>query len=889
MGLRKLDRIFNPDTIAVIGASDTEGKVGYSLMSNLISNGFKGTIYPVNIKRKSVQGVKAYPSITEVPDKIDLAIIVTPAKTVPAITEECGKKGVIGLIIISAGFKEAGDEGNRLFSQVISISKKYNMRIIGPNCLGFMRPKKRLNASFANKMALPGRIAFISQSGALGTAILDWSVKQNIGFSYFVSIGSMADIGFNDLIDYFGTDPDTNSILIYMESMDNAKRFISAARAFARNKPIVVLKVGRSAEGSRAAMSHTGSLTGNDAVFDAAFKRAGVLRVNTIGELFDAAKTLSAQERPTGKRLAIITNAGGPGVIATDYLIENGGEIAKLSKETIEKLSKFLPEDWSHANPVDILGDATPEQYRKALEIVMEDNNADGILIILTPQAMTNPSEVARQISDMSNRSRKAIFTSWMGEHDIREGREIFKKAGIPTYKIPETAVRCFLNMYMYSRNQELLYETPASIPHAFEPKTKKNKELIHNIMDTGRFTLTEKESKELLANYGIPISKSSTAKTKEEAAKMSKKIGYPVAMKILSPDIMHKTDVGGVELYIENDADARKAFQKIVSSAKKKAPKAKIDGVLIEKMEQKRYELIIGGKKDQIFGPVIIFGMGGVAVEVFKDTTIGLPPLNMALAMRMIKETKIYQLLKGYRGMKGVDITSIQFLLYKFAYLLMDFPEIKEIDINPFGVDEKGGVVLDAKIALDESLKDRKIEPYSHMVISPYPKEYIKKIAMRNGKPALFRPIKPEDEEMEAEMFRQMSDETQRYRFFQTIKNITHDTLVRYTQIDYDREIAIIAEVSEGKEKKMAGVARLVADPYNLNAEFAIVVADPWQKQGIGGKLTDFIVDIAKKRKIRKIYIELLPDNQRIIDMFRHRGFSMVKHQKIIGAEVEL
>jgi acetyltransferase len=887
--MEKLDKLFNPKTIAVIGATNKTGHVGYALMRNLLGGSYDGIIYPINPKRKSIMGVKTYPSISKTPDKIDLAIIATPASTVPSIVKECGISGVHGIVIVSAGFKEIGKEGELMCEEIIETAREYNMRIIGPNCLGFMRPKVNLNASFANKMALPGKISFISQSGALGTAILDWSVKQNVGFSYFVSIGSMIDVGFHDLIDYFGNDPNTSSILIYMESLSNARKFLSAARAFARTKPIIVLKVGKSAEGAKAAMSHTGTMTGNDAVFDAAFKRAGIIRVNTIGQLFSSAQTLAMQPRPLGNKLAIITNAGGPGVIATDTLIAKGGELSKISSKTMSKLNEVMPAAWSKSNPIDVLGDADAERYKKAVELCLKDKGVNGALIILTPQAMTDPKTVAKEIVTLSNKYNKTLLTSWMGEDDVREGREILEKGNIPVYRTPENAVECFIEMCNYSKNLGLLYETPATIPHAFSPKTEQNRKLINIILKQGRYILNEAECKQLLANYDIPVVKCAISKNAQEAIESATSIGFPVVIKILSSDILHKTDIGGVKLNVSSKEEVKKAYDEIVKSVKIKAPKAKIQGVCVSKTVSKKYELLIGCKKDQIFGPTIVFGMGGVAVEIFKDINIGLPPLNMALAMRIIEETKIHKLLKGYRNMKGVDISSIQFLLYKFAYLVMDFPEIKEIDINPFAVDENGGVVIDAKVVLDKEIDRNKINLYSHMVISPYPKEYVTEFKLNNGTNAILRPIRPEDEPLEAEMFRTFSEETQRFRFFQLIKDITHQLLIRYTQIDYDREIAIIAEIEEKGKKKMAGVVRLIADSYNDTAEFAIVVGDPWHNQGLGNKFTDYILEIAKKRGINKVYANVLLDNHIMLHMFQKRGFTVVKTEDSYYCELKL
>ncbi len=884
MVMGKLDVFFNPKTVAVIGASSEKKSVGYQIFSNLIGSGFEGIIYPVNMKRTSAQGVKCYPSVSSIPDKIDLVIIATPAATVPGLVEDCGKVGVSGIVIVSAGFKEVGAEGKKLYDQILENAKKYDIRIMGPNCLGFIKPSLHLNASFAGKMPLPGKIAFISQSGALCTSVLDWAIKQNVGFSHFVSIGEMADIGFDDLIDYFGTDPETNSILIYMESLTNARRFLSAARAFSRMKPIIVLKAGKTLGGAKAALSHTGSLAGDDRVFDAAFKRAGVIRVNEIGELFDNAKTLSMQRLPHGNKLAIVTNAGGPGVIATDYLLTNNGQLATLSEETIKKLNECLPPAWSGSNPIDVLGDAPPKRYKDAVSLCIGDEGVDATLVILTPQGVTDSTGVAKEIVTLPR--SKTMLASWMGEDAVREGRELLEKGNVPVYRTPEDAEKCFMAMYQYSKNLELLYETPASIPSKFVPKTKENKKLIVEAMKAGRYVLTENESKMILANYGIPINRNFVAKTDSEAEEDAADIGFPVAMKIVSPDIMHKTDVGGVKLNVGSAIDAKNAFNDILASVKSKMPNARIEGVLIEKMQHKKYELLIGSKKDPIFGPVIVFGMGGVAVEVFNDTNVGLPPLNMALAMRIIEDTKIFKLLKGYRGMKGVDISAIQFLLYKFAYLVMDFPEIKEVDINPFAVDEEGGVVLDAKIVLDESLFGKSPKPYSHMVISPYPKEYETDFTMTNGTKVILRPIRPEDEPMESEMLAGLSERTSRLRFFQPLKDITHELVIRYTQIDYDREMAIVAVVNEGGKEKMAGVVRFIADPYNESAEFAILVADAWQNRGLGNKLTDYVLEIAKNKGVKRVYAEIVYSNGVMTHLLETRGFTITKDEDNVHAE---
>ena len=869
-----MKKIFDPKTVAIFGATNKVESVGYAVMNNMVGSGFEGVVYPINPKRKSVFGIKAYKNLKDTGDQIDLAVIATPARTVPGIVEQCGEYGVGGIVIISAGFLEAGEEGKKMVQQIKELGKKYKIRIIGPNCLGIIRPQNKLNVSFANKMALPGNIAMISQSGALLTAILDWSITEKVGFSHFISIGSMIDVGFGDLIDYLDTDPNTSSIIIYMESMTNAKDFISAARSFSRNKPIFVLKAGKSSQGAKVALSHTGTLAGSEKAFEAAFKRAGIVSVDTVDQLFNGAQALSKQPRPKGNRLAVITNAGGPGVLATDLLIKLGGELAPLSEKAHEELDKILPPMWSHNNPVDVLGDASDIEYGAATEICLQEKDVDAVLVVLTPQSMTDPAAIARKIVEVSKKYDKTVLASWMGSEDVKTGQIILDNGDIPTFLTPEKAVITFMDMYKYSRNLKQLYETPAEIPSQFKPEIKKSRKLIDSVVAENRYVLDETEAKTLLNYFQIPVTKNKLVTSAEEAEKVSNEIGFPVVMKITSPDILHKTDAGGVYVGVKSGEEAKENFTKIIESAKKYKPDAQIHGVMIEQMIDKKYELIIGAKKDPLFGPVLIFGMGGVAVEVFKDLNMGIPPLNMALAQRMIEGTKIYKLLKGYRGMKGVDIKSIQFLLYKFAYLVMDFPEIREIDINPFAVDEESGVVLDAKIVLDEEAIKNNVKPYDHLVITPYPSQYITHDKLNNGLDVTIRPIKPEDEPLEREMFSNFSKQTQYFRFFGYIKDVTHDMLTRYTQIDYEREMALIGEIEEKGERKMIGVARIVHDHANESAEFAIVVADPWQGLGLGAKLMDKVIEISKRHGIKRIYASVLKANETMIKMFRERGF---------------
>ncbi len=888
--VRQLDSIFKPKVIACIGASDRVDSVGYAVMHNLLTGGFEGKVFPVNPSHKTIQGVTAYKSVKKLPERPDLAIIVTPAATVPRIVQECGEIGVGGLLIISAGFKEAGEEGMKMLEQITETSRAYGMRIIGPNCLGFINPTLGINASFATKMPNKGNIAFISQSGALCTSILDWSLDQSVGFSHFVSIGSMVDVGFAELIDYFGTDNSTSSILIYMETLKDARKFMSAARAFARSKPIIILKAGKSQEGGKATLSHTGSVAGNDAVFDAAFQRAGIIRVETIAELFHSAQALALQPRPQGNRLAIVTNAGGPGVLATDYLTIRGGKLAPLTEATMQTLNDFLPPSWSHNNPVDVLGDASAETYRKALEACLGDETVDGVLTILTTQAVTSPTEVAQEVVKAAQNTRKPVLAVWMGESDVAEGREVLEAGKIPNYRYPESAVNVFLKMWNYSRNLELLYETPEEAPQQFSPRKDSAWRIIRSALAQGRKQLAEDEAKDLLSCYNIPVSPNKVATNAEEASEFAAAIGFPVAMKIVSPEALHKTEVGGVRLNVASREEASATYHAIVESVRSHVPNANIVGVLIERMVKKPFELLIGAKKDPIFGPAIAFGRGGVAVEVFKDTQLGLPPLNMRLARRIIEGTQIYPLLKGYRNQPGVDMEDLAFVLTKFSHLLTDFPEISEVDINPYAADEHSGVALDARVLLDEYRPRRKGHPHDHLVISPYPGKYSKRITLKNGVEAMLRPIRPEDEPMETRMIENLSTETLYFRFFGYVPRVNHDFLTRFTHIDYDREMAIVAEIEDQGQKKMIGVVRIIADAWGESAEYAIVVADAWQGLELGSNMTDYILEVARDKGIQKVYASMLATNKRMIHMFEKRGFKISREDfETYRAELDL
>ncbi len=878
MSTRNLEKIFNPKSIAVIGASSRQGSVGYIIFNNLIGSGYNGVVYPINPKRDSIQGVHAFHSISDLPQRVDLAIICTPASTVKNLVEECGKAGIKGMIIISAGFAEMGEDGRKAMKEIDSIRQKYDMRIIGPNCLGIVKPKNKLNASFAKTNVAPGKVAFISQSGALGTAVLDWALSKNIGFSNFVSLGSMLDVTFGDMIDYFGADPDTDSIVLYVESITQARRFMSAARGFAISKPIIVVKSGRVEEGAKAAASHTGALAGEDDIYDAAFNRVGIVRVEEVDELFNCSEVLAMQPRTKGNRLAIITNAGGPGVMATDALIKMGGKLAELSQETIDKLNEFLPPHWSRSNPVDILGDASAELYSKTLDICLKDKNIDGALVILTPQAMTQCTETARLLVEKSKGQSKPIFGCWMGAGMTHEGRLVLRDGKIPTYQTPEPAIKSFMNMYKYTRNIELLYETPGYIVQDEDKPVDKIKSNLKEIVDTGRTMLSEEESKSILEHFDIKTTLPRLAQNADSAVKMANEIGYPVVMKVQSEDISHKSDANCVILNIHNESEVRARFDEIMNNARNYKQDARIDGITVQKMMNfKGHEIIIGSKKDALFGSVILFGMGGIAVEAIKDRNVGIPPLNQTLARRLVEGTKVYNLLKkGYRNIPPANLELLEQVLVKFSELLVALPEIKEIDMNPVFIGNEECIALDARMVLDkeyfEAVSKGTAHPHDHLVITPYPKQFCKTVDFE-GKKIELRAIRPEDEPLWLEMFNSFSEETRRFRFFHVIRDMPHDKRVRYTFNDYSREIAIVPVIEEEGRKKILGVVRMTGDANHENAEFAIVLRDDWQGQGLGELLFDYIMEIAKKKGWKRMEANVISGNMKMVNLFKKKG----------------
>ncbi len=872
-----MDALFNPKTIALIGATDDNDSVGRSVMENLIGSGDR-KIFPVNPRKDALFGRECYPTIASVNQEVDLAVIATPASTVPSIVEECGEAGVAGIIIISAGFKETGKAGWELENQIIEVRKRYGMRIIGPNCIGVVRPTVNLNTSFLKTNPDTGNVAFISQSGALGSAILDWAVRARIGFSMFTSLGSMIDVDFADLIDYLGEDYKTRSIMLYMEGIGNAKRFMSSARGFARTKPIVVVKPGKFTESAKAALSHTGSMAGDDQVYDAAFKRVGVIRVSEFSDLFNAAAVLDSKYLPRGGRLAIVTNAGGFGVMATDTLISLGGTLAELSPDTREKLDEILPAYWSRGNPIDVLGDADGERYAGAIKACLDDRNIDGILVIYAPQAILKPDTLAQAVVALAKESAKPIITAWMGGDWIESGRAVLLNNNIPTYESPEDAVRTYLHMYNYRRNLAFLYETPSELGVAEGPSKNHLKAFIKRVSNEQRSLLTEAESKEFLITYGINATMPSVSRSFEEAASLADGTGYPVVLKIVSPDITHKTDVGGIATGIRNRHELAEAYTNMMRAVKTKAPDASITGISVQKMvENIDYELIVGAKKDRDFGTIILFGMGGIGTEIFRDVSIGLPPLNQILARRLMEETKVYKVLKGFRGKAPADMKGLEKLIVNFSNMIVDFPEIDQIDVNPVVIAGGNAYALDARIVLDLAQIDHKTL-YPHLVITPYPSRHITNWRLKDGTDVVLRPIKPEDEPLESEMLTTLSRESLRVRFFSIIKDISHDMLTRFCNIDYDREMAMVAEIHTEGKRRIIGISRLIVEADGKKAEYAIVIHDDFQGKGLGYKMVDILIGLAQDKGLDEIYGSVLSENEKMLSVVEKLGFKITR-----------
>jgi acetyltransferase len=878
-----LEPLFAPRSVAVVGATEKPGSVGRTVLWNLVSSPFGGTVYPVNPNRSNVLGVRAYKGVGDLPEPVDLAVVCTPAPAVPGIVSACVASGVPAAIVVSAGFRETGPEGLELERDVLRRARDGGLRVLGPNCLGVMSPASGLNATFAGSMARQGSVGFISQSGALCTAVLDWSHKMNVGFSHFVSVGSMMDVGWGDLIDYMGDDARTKSIVIYMESIGDARAFLSAAREVALAKPIIVIKAGRSVAAARAAASHTGTLTGSDEVLDAAFRRSGVLRVASIAELFYMAEVLGQQPRPRGPRLSIVTNAGAPGVLATDALITNGGELTSLAPEALTGLSALLPPHWSHGNPIDVLDDAGPERYVKALEIAAADPNSDGLLVILTPQAMTDPTQTAELLRQRVGRLEKPLLASWMGGVDVAAGESILNKAGIPTFPFPDTAARMFFLMWKYSYNLRGLYETPA-LPADIEGVERRRTEAEATIgaaRAAGRTLLTEAESKQVLAAYGIPVVETRVAATVDEAVAIARDLGYPVVVKLYSHFVTHKTDVGGVELNLQDESDVRQAWQRIREAVSAKSAPEHFEGVTVQPMMKADggYELIVGSVADPQFGPVVLFGAGGQLVEVYRDRALALPPLNTTLARRMMEQTRILEALKGVRGRKPVDLPAIERLLVRFSQLIVEQRWIREVDINPLLASDERLVALDARIVVHGP--EVTADDLPPLPIRPYPVQYVRQWRLKDGTPVTIRPIRPEDEPMMVKFHEKLSERSVYLRYFHMLKlnqRVSHERLTRICFIDYDREMALVAERADPAtgERELLGVGRLTKVHGHREAEFAVVVRDEMQGKGLGCEFLARLKDVARDEGLERVTADVLAENVEMVRLCEKMGFEV-------------
>lgn len=877
-----LTAIFEPTSIAVIGATEKSGSVGRTVLWNLISHPFGGTVFPVNPRRNSVLGIKAYPCLSSLPEPVDLAVIATPAPTVPDLVAECVEAGVKGAIILSAGFKETGAAGAALEQRVLDHAHRGRLRVIGPNCLGVMNPLTGLNATFAGAIAQPGTVGFVSQSGALCTAILDWSLQANIGFSSFISAGSMIDVGWGDLLEYLGSDPYTTSIVLYLETMDNARAFLSAAREITRRKPIILLKAGRTQEAARAATTHTGALTGSYDVFDAACCRSGILVVERIDELFSMADVLAKQPRPRGPRLTIVTNAGGPGVLAADALASTGGQLAELSSQTLADLDQVLPASWSRGNPVDILGDADPGRYAKTVELVARDPNSDGLLVILTPQAMTDPTLVAEEVTCYASSTGKPVLASWMGGDAVAPGTHVLNQAGIPTFSYPDAAVRAFDYMWRYTSRLRALYETPLPSlePGMGEPDRQRARSIIDTVYRRGRTLLTEVESKHLLATYGIPTVETRVARNSTEAVARADALGYPVVLKLWSETVTHKSDVGGVHLNLCDSDAVRRAYEAIADAQLARLETNRFLGVTVQPMiPSDGYELILGSSTDPQFGPVLLFGSGGQLVDVYQDHAFALPPLTTALAQRLMEQTRVFAAFQGIRGRPPIDQVALERLLVRFSYLVAEQRRIKEIDINPLVVSSEQMLVLDARVLLHAADIDEEHLP--NLAIRPYPLHYTWPCTLRDGTAVTLRPIRPEDEPLMVAFHHTLSEQSVYFRWLHMIglsQRVAHERLIGICFTDYDQEIALVADYVNPHtgQHDILGVGRLIKAHHEPSAEFAILVADPFQRQGLGTEFLRQLILVGRGEQLLRLTGTILAENQGMLAVCRSLGFHL-------------
>ena len=880
-----LHTLFEPESIAIVGASETPNSIGVTLVRNMLDSGYKGNLFFVNPKHETVFGEKSHASVDAIPHRLDIAVICTRANTVPDIIDACGRAGCRNAIIVSGGFAEAGPRGAALERAALENARRHGMRVIGPNCLGIMRPGSQINLTFAHGFAHPGTIGLISQSGALCTAILDWALPNKIGFSNVVSLGAESDIDFGEVLDYMVSDPRTENIFLYIEGIKNARRFMSALRAAARCKPVLLIKVGKHPAGEKAVLSHTGALVGADDVFDAALRRAGVIRLANVGQMFAAASALFSHFRPRGKRLAIITNGGGPGVMAADYAEDIGIPLAMLDPAALARLNGLLPATWSKSNPIDILGDADPARYGAALQACIDDENVDGVLAILTPQAMTDPTQAARTMIEISRHSDKPLVACWMGGDQVLEARKLFHGAGVPSFRTPEPAVDLFSHISNYYRNRQLLMQTPPSISEQAPPRLDSARLVIETALMEGRKVLSEMESKAVLAAFRIPISPTVVARSASEAMVLAEELGLPVVMKIDSPQIKHKTDSGGVRLNLNSLAAVRDSWLEIMDEVKKRYPAAEINGIAIEPMVQKPHgrELVVGMLRDKIFGPTIYLGPGGTGVEAYNsDRTVALPPLNSVLVADMLASTRTTARLGRFRNMPPVSMAAIESVLLRVSTMVCELPWISELDINPLIVDENGAVAVDARIVV-ENLPIT-AGRYDHMAIHPYPSHLKSSFQAKDGTLVTIRPIKPEDVRMEQEFVKALSPESRYMRFMNTIREVSPAQLVRFTQIDYDREMAFLATIEQEGVEKEIGVVRYATSPDGESCEFAIVVADDWQGKGLARRLMGTLIDTAGSSGLRYMRGDFLAENTRMLAFVASLGFVLSAHPEDHG-----
>jgi acetyltransferase len=868
MSTRNLDALFAPRSIALIGASNQPGSVGAVLARNLLEGGFAGPVLAVNPHAATIRSTLAYASVADLPLTPDLAVIATPPVTVPGLIAELGARGCRAAVVITAGFGEAGGGGADLCEAMLQAARPHLLRIVGPNCLGVISPASGVNASFARLAPPAGGLALVAQSGAIATAALDWAIPHGYGFSRVITLGDMADVDFGDVLDVLAMDAETRAVLLYVESITHARKFMSAARMAGRNKPVAVIKAGRSAAGARAALSHTGALAGSDAVYDAAFRRAGLLRVHELRELFDAVTTLTSGISVRGDRLAVITNGGGAGVMAVDALDERGGHLATLSDETLAKLNARLPPAWSKANPVDILGDAGPERYEAALEAVLADKGADAVLVLNCPTAVADSAEAARAvIRSASHRAPKpAVFTAWLGAATPAESRSLFAAAQIPTHETPDEAVRAFMHLAEHARNRELLMQAPAASGDD-EPDRAAAQAAIDAALAAGRTLLTDIESKAILKAYGVPVVETASAPTPRAAGEIAGRMAGPVALKILSPDISHKSDVGGVVLGLEGVEAVAQAASAMLERVRAAAPKAVIDGFMVQPMIHRpnARELIAGLAVDRTFGPIVLFGAGGVAVEVLADRSIGLPPLNAHLALDVIARTRVSKLLAAYRDRPAADVDAIADVLVKLSRLAVDLPQIAELDINPLLADERGVIALDSRIRLDAE------RAQAQPAIRPYPQGLSRSIVLDGGETVSVRPIRPEDAPGLIDLVERSAPEDVRLRFASGMRHLPSALACRLSQIDYDREMALVALDKAGD---ILGVARLAADPEGTEAEFALMVRSDRQNRGLGHRLMLELIDYAEGRGLERLWGQIARENDRMREVAEYLGF---------------